>query len=104
MVIEVFFFNDTATTEIYTRSIVGSVRCVQETDSVLNRFHLIDIITKCSQHICHSYSLQRCYLHQPCVKNMRISIIFLKVSLELYFAKRNPTDPSEPSPLLRTSN
>eukprot|EP00831_Metopus_contortus_P017105 TRINITY_DN17202_c0_g1_i2.p1 TRINITY_DN17202_c0_g1~~TRINITY_DN17202_c0_g1_i2.p1 ORF type:complete len:174 (+),score=42.36 TRINITY_DN17202_c0_g1_i2:44-565(+) len=26
-----FFFNDTATTEIYTRSIVGSVRCVQET-------------------------------------------------------------------------
>eukprot|EP00831_Metopus_contortus_P067471 TRINITY_DN60218_c0_g1_i2.p1 TRINITY_DN60218_c0_g1~~TRINITY_DN60218_c0_g1_i2.p1 ORF type:complete len:238 (+),score=44.54 TRINITY_DN60218_c0_g1_i2:67-780(+) len=28
---ECFFFNDTATTEIYTRSIVGSVRCVQET-------------------------------------------------------------------------
>eukprot|EP00831_Metopus_contortus_P061567 TRINITY_DN53440_c0_g1_i2.p3 TRINITY_DN53440_c0_g1~~TRINITY_DN53440_c0_g1_i2.p3 ORF type:complete len:126 (+),score=22.97 TRINITY_DN53440_c0_g1_i2:70-447(+) len=28
----VFFFNDPATTEIYTRSIVGSVRCVQETD------------------------------------------------------------------------
>eukprot|EP00831_Metopus_contortus_P036429 TRINITY_DN28823_c0_g1_i2.p1 TRINITY_DN28823_c0_g1~~TRINITY_DN28823_c0_g1_i2.p1 ORF type:complete len:213 (-),score=37.52 TRINITY_DN28823_c0_g1_i2:65-703(-) len=28
-----FFFNDTATTEIYTRSIVGSVRCVQETDA-----------------------------------------------------------------------
>eukprot|EP00831_Metopus_contortus_P034364 TRINITY_DN27408_c0_g2_i1.p2 TRINITY_DN27408_c0_g2~~TRINITY_DN27408_c0_g2_i1.p2 ORF type:complete len:112 (+),score=19.91 TRINITY_DN27408_c0_g2_i1:73-408(+) len=26
-----FFFNDTATPEIYTRSIVGSVRCVQET-------------------------------------------------------------------------
>eukprot|EP00831_Metopus_contortus_P046186 TRINITY_DN37075_c0_g1_i1.p2 TRINITY_DN37075_c0_g1~~TRINITY_DN37075_c0_g1_i1.p2 ORF type:complete len:138 (+),score=21.81 TRINITY_DN37075_c0_g1_i1:2-415(+) len=26
-----FFFNDAATTEIYTRSIVGSVRCVQET-------------------------------------------------------------------------
>eukprot|EP00831_Metopus_contortus_P027875 TRINITY_DN23323_c0_g1_i2.p1 TRINITY_DN23323_c0_g1~~TRINITY_DN23323_c0_g1_i2.p1 ORF type:complete len:226 (-),score=44.20 TRINITY_DN23323_c0_g1_i2:10-687(-) len=25
------FFNETATTEIYTRSIVGSVRCVQET-------------------------------------------------------------------------
>ncbi|RBQ24736.1 MAG: hypothetical protein ALMCE001_10940 [Methanocorpusculum sp. MCE] len=42
--------------------------------SVLNRFHLIDIITKCSQHIFHSYSLQRCYLHQPCMKNMRISI------------------------------
>eukprot|EP00831_Metopus_contortus_P009838 TRINITY_DN13798_c0_g1_i1.p2 TRINITY_DN13798_c0_g1~~TRINITY_DN13798_c0_g1_i1.p2 ORF type:complete len:118 (-),score=34.66 TRINITY_DN13798_c0_g1_i1:34-387(-) len=30
-----FFFNDTATTEIYTRSIVGSVRCVQETVSKL---------------------------------------------------------------------
>eukprot|EP00831_Metopus_contortus_P077239 TRINITY_DN719_c0_g1_i1.p1 TRINITY_DN719_c0_g1~~TRINITY_DN719_c0_g1_i1.p1 ORF type:complete len:716 (-),score=152.87 TRINITY_DN719_c0_g1_i1:99-2246(-) len=29
-----FFFNDTATTEIYTRSIVGSVRCVQETVAV----------------------------------------------------------------------
>eukprot|EP00825_Cyclidium_porcatum_P025395 TRINITY_DN2761_c0_g1_i2.p2 TRINITY_DN2761_c0_g1~~TRINITY_DN2761_c0_g1_i2.p2 ORF type:complete len:222 (+),score=-13.15 TRINITY_DN2761_c0_g1_i2:97-762(+) len=27
----VFFFNDTATTEIYTLHIVGSVRCVQET-------------------------------------------------------------------------
>ncbi len=24
----IFFFNDTATTEIYTRGIVGSVRCV----------------------------------------------------------------------------
>eukprot|EP00825_Cyclidium_porcatum_P034508 TRINITY_DN36298_c0_g1_i1.p1 TRINITY_DN36298_c0_g1~~TRINITY_DN36298_c0_g1_i1.p1 ORF type:complete len:219 (-),score=28.02 TRINITY_DN36298_c0_g1_i1:47-703(-) len=27
-----FFFNDTATTEIYTLHIVGSVRCVQETE------------------------------------------------------------------------
>eukprot|EP00825_Cyclidium_porcatum_P010115 TRINITY_DN15188_c0_g1_i2.p3 TRINITY_DN15188_c0_g1~~TRINITY_DN15188_c0_g1_i2.p3 ORF type:complete len:120 (+),score=24.70 TRINITY_DN15188_c0_g1_i2:32-391(+) len=27
-----FFFNDPATTEIYTLHIVGSVRCVQETD------------------------------------------------------------------------
>eukprot|EP00831_Metopus_contortus_P065616 TRINITY_DN58601_c0_g1_i1.p2 TRINITY_DN58601_c0_g1~~TRINITY_DN58601_c0_g1_i1.p2 ORF type:complete len:158 (-),score=13.87 TRINITY_DN58601_c0_g1_i1:417-890(-) len=35
-----FFFNDPATTEIYTRSIVGSVRCVQETDTVLS-----DILT-----------------------------------------------------------
>jgi len=26
----VFFFNDTATTEIYTEKIVGSVRCVEE--------------------------------------------------------------------------
>ena len=24
----IFFFNETATTEIYTRSLVGSVRCV----------------------------------------------------------------------------
>eukprot|EP00831_Metopus_contortus_P065807 TRINITY_DN58745_c0_g1_i2.p3 TRINITY_DN58745_c0_g1~~TRINITY_DN58745_c0_g1_i2.p3 ORF type:complete len:105 (+),score=21.93 TRINITY_DN58745_c0_g1_i2:33-347(+) len=32
-----FFFNDTATTEIYTRSIVGSVRCVQETGAALDR-------------------------------------------------------------------
>eukprot|EP00825_Cyclidium_porcatum_P036158 TRINITY_DN38041_c0_g1_i1.p2 TRINITY_DN38041_c0_g1~~TRINITY_DN38041_c0_g1_i1.p2 ORF type:complete len:110 (+),score=26.38 TRINITY_DN38041_c0_g1_i1:120-449(+) len=29
-----FFFNDTATTEIYTLHIVGSVRCVQETDII----------------------------------------------------------------------
>eukprot|EP01016_Furgasonia_blochmanni_P012482 TRINITY_DN1617_c0_g1_i12.p1 TRINITY_DN1617_c0_g1~~TRINITY_DN1617_c0_g1_i12.p1 ORF type:complete len:130 (-),score=2.77 TRINITY_DN1617_c0_g1_i12:68-457(-) len=29
--LDVFFFNDTATTEIYTEQIVGSVRCVQET-------------------------------------------------------------------------
>eukprot|EP00831_Metopus_contortus_P075313 TRINITY_DN69017_c0_g1_i2.p1 TRINITY_DN69017_c0_g1~~TRINITY_DN69017_c0_g1_i2.p1 ORF type:complete len:141 (-),score=43.70 TRINITY_DN69017_c0_g1_i2:86-508(-) len=35
-----FFFNDTATTEIYTRSIVGSVRCVQETDAeYMGLFH-----------------------------------------------------------------
>eukprot|EP00831_Metopus_contortus_P067801 TRINITY_DN60538_c0_g1_i1.p1 TRINITY_DN60538_c0_g1~~TRINITY_DN60538_c0_g1_i1.p1 ORF type:complete len:191 (+),score=37.16 TRINITY_DN60538_c0_g1_i1:67-639(+) len=34
-----FFFNDTATTEIYTRSIVGSVRCVQETVSVLQELY-----------------------------------------------------------------
>eukprot|EP00831_Metopus_contortus_P071948 TRINITY_DN656_c0_g1_i4.p1 TRINITY_DN656_c0_g1~~TRINITY_DN656_c0_g1_i4.p1 ORF type:complete len:118 (+),score=30.99 TRINITY_DN656_c0_g1_i4:74-427(+) len=42
-----FFFNDTATTEIYTRSIVGSVRCVQETGSILDKsldeiFNIID--------------------------------------------------------------
>eukprot|EP00825_Cyclidium_porcatum_P002136 TRINITY_DN10984_c0_g1_i1.p1 TRINITY_DN10984_c0_g1~~TRINITY_DN10984_c0_g1_i1.p1 ORF type:complete len:120 (+),score=25.31 TRINITY_DN10984_c0_g1_i1:2-361(+) len=30
--IDFFFFNDTATTEIYTLHIVGSVRCVQETE------------------------------------------------------------------------
>eukprot|EP00828_Plagiopyla_frontata_P041738 TRINITY_DN6049_c0_g1_i1.p1 TRINITY_DN6049_c0_g1~~TRINITY_DN6049_c0_g1_i1.p1 ORF type:complete len:544 (-),score=84.35 TRINITY_DN6049_c0_g1_i1:97-1728(-) len=30
-----FFFNDTATTEIYTILFVGSVRCVQETDLIL---------------------------------------------------------------------
>ena len=28
VVVVVVFFNDTATTEIYTRSLVGSVRCV----------------------------------------------------------------------------
>ena len=28
VVVFVVFFNDTATTEIYTRSLVGSVRCV----------------------------------------------------------------------------
>eukprot|EP00825_Cyclidium_porcatum_P044801 TRINITY_DN6657_c0_g3_i3.p3 TRINITY_DN6657_c0_g3~~TRINITY_DN6657_c0_g3_i3.p3 ORF type:complete len:121 (+),score=13.19 TRINITY_DN6657_c0_g3_i3:72-434(+) len=34
----VFFFNDTATTEIYTLHIVGSVRCVQETVPTLFSF------------------------------------------------------------------
>eukprot|EP00831_Metopus_contortus_P030449 TRINITY_DN24965_c0_g1_i2.p3 TRINITY_DN24965_c0_g1~~TRINITY_DN24965_c0_g1_i2.p3 ORF type:complete len:132 (-),score=13.94 TRINITY_DN24965_c0_g1_i2:35-430(-) len=33
MVWSLFFFNESASTEIYTRSIVGSVRCVQETAS-----------------------------------------------------------------------
>eukprot|EP00825_Cyclidium_porcatum_P041692 TRINITY_DN5530_c0_g1_i2.p2 TRINITY_DN5530_c0_g1~~TRINITY_DN5530_c0_g1_i2.p2 ORF type:complete len:113 (+),score=3.63 TRINITY_DN5530_c0_g1_i2:94-432(+) len=33
-----FFFNDTATTEIYTLHIVGSVRCVQETVVILLAF------------------------------------------------------------------
>eukprot|EP00828_Plagiopyla_frontata_P018187 TRINITY_DN2339_c0_g1_i1.p2 TRINITY_DN2339_c0_g1~~TRINITY_DN2339_c0_g1_i1.p2 ORF type:complete len:124 (-),score=27.90 TRINITY_DN2339_c0_g1_i1:20-391(-) len=32
-----FFFNDTATTEIYTILFVGSVRCVQETEQYLIR-------------------------------------------------------------------
>eukprot|EP00825_Cyclidium_porcatum_P029043 TRINITY_DN31127_c0_g1_i1.p2 TRINITY_DN31127_c0_g1~~TRINITY_DN31127_c0_g1_i1.p2 ORF type:complete len:223 (+),score=8.92 TRINITY_DN31127_c0_g1_i1:32-700(+) len=35
-----FFLNDTATTEIYTLHIVGSVRCVQETGVE----HLIDLV------------------------------------------------------------
>eukprot|EP01015_Nassula_variabilis_P022038 TRINITY_DN399_c0_g1_i3.p2 TRINITY_DN399_c0_g1~~TRINITY_DN399_c0_g1_i3.p2 ORF type:complete len:150 (+),score=61.35 TRINITY_DN399_c0_g1_i3:3-452(+) len=34
----VFFFNDTATTEIYTEQIVGSVRCVQETDIYIQTY------------------------------------------------------------------
>jgi len=37
---------------------------------VLNRFHLINIITKCNQHIFHSYSLECCYLHQPHMKDI----------------------------------
>ena len=32
MLLDLFFFNDTATTENYTRSLVGSVRCVKETE------------------------------------------------------------------------
>ncbi len=31
--VDCFFFNDTATTEIYTILFVGSVRCVSETGS-----------------------------------------------------------------------
>eukprot|EP00831_Metopus_contortus_P036290 TRINITY_DN28750_c0_g1_i2.p2 TRINITY_DN28750_c0_g1~~TRINITY_DN28750_c0_g1_i2.p2 ORF type:complete len:126 (-),score=50.92 TRINITY_DN28750_c0_g1_i2:15-392(-) len=40
-----FFFNDTATTEIYTRSIVGSVRCVQET-GIINEKEALEVIRK----------------------------------------------------------
>eukprot|EP00831_Metopus_contortus_P002798 TRINITY_DN11040_c0_g1_i1.p2 TRINITY_DN11040_c0_g1~~TRINITY_DN11040_c0_g1_i1.p2 ORF type:complete len:103 (-),score=11.37 TRINITY_DN11040_c0_g1_i1:213-521(-) len=40
-VIVFFFFNDTATTEIYTRSIVGSVRCVQETDFKKSKIEIL---------------------------------------------------------------
>eukprot|EP00825_Cyclidium_porcatum_P036160 TRINITY_DN38044_c0_g1_i1.p1 TRINITY_DN38044_c0_g1~~TRINITY_DN38044_c0_g1_i1.p1 ORF type:complete len:260 (-),score=67.53 TRINITY_DN38044_c0_g1_i1:81-860(-) len=36
-----FFFNDTATTEIYTLHIVGSVRCVQETESLKNLLEIM---------------------------------------------------------------
>eukprot|EP00825_Cyclidium_porcatum_P039004 TRINITY_DN4635_c0_g1_i1.p2 TRINITY_DN4635_c0_g1~~TRINITY_DN4635_c0_g1_i1.p2 ORF type:complete len:118 (-),score=19.02 TRINITY_DN4635_c0_g1_i1:1-354(-) len=36
-VILFFFFKDTATTEIYTLHIVGSVRCVQETGQRLTK-------------------------------------------------------------------
>eukprot|EP00825_Cyclidium_porcatum_P007262 TRINITY_DN13635_c0_g1_i1.p1 TRINITY_DN13635_c0_g1~~TRINITY_DN13635_c0_g1_i1.p1 ORF type:complete len:213 (+),score=31.63 TRINITY_DN13635_c0_g1_i1:75-713(+) len=39
-----FFFNDTATTEIYTLHIVGSVRCVQET--VLQQHQAVTIISQ----------------------------------------------------------
>eukprot|EP01015_Nassula_variabilis_P002192 TRINITY_DN1119_c0_g1_i2.p1 TRINITY_DN1119_c0_g1~~TRINITY_DN1119_c0_g1_i2.p1 ORF type:complete len:582 (+),score=194.51 TRINITY_DN1119_c0_g1_i2:2-1747(+) len=39
-----FFFNDTATTEIYTEQIVGSVRCVQETG--INAEYMGKIIQK----------------------------------------------------------
>eukprot|EP00825_Cyclidium_porcatum_P048163 TRINITY_DN7992_c0_g1_i1.p1 TRINITY_DN7992_c0_g1~~TRINITY_DN7992_c0_g1_i1.p1 ORF type:complete len:128 (-),score=29.11 TRINITY_DN7992_c0_g1_i1:84-467(-) len=37
-----FFFNDTATTEIYTLHIVGSVRCVQETEFIF-LIHLLNM-------------------------------------------------------------
>eukprot|EP00825_Cyclidium_porcatum_P034803 TRINITY_DN3652_c0_g1_i2.p2 TRINITY_DN3652_c0_g1~~TRINITY_DN3652_c0_g1_i2.p2 ORF type:complete len:122 (+),score=17.26 TRINITY_DN3652_c0_g1_i2:71-436(+) len=36
-----FFFNDTATTEIYTLHIVGSVRCVQETGTWEAQFFMV---------------------------------------------------------------
>eukprot|EP00825_Cyclidium_porcatum_P014488 TRINITY_DN17786_c0_g1_i1.p2 TRINITY_DN17786_c0_g1~~TRINITY_DN17786_c0_g1_i1.p2 ORF type:complete len:128 (+),score=17.37 TRINITY_DN17786_c0_g1_i1:7-390(+) len=42
----IFFFNDTETTEIYTLHIVGSVRCVQETDLIFStisqRLHTVN--------------------------------------------------------------
>eukprot|EP00825_Cyclidium_porcatum_P017143 TRINITY_DN19964_c0_g1_i2.p1 TRINITY_DN19964_c0_g1~~TRINITY_DN19964_c0_g1_i2.p1 ORF type:complete len:304 (-),score=34.59 TRINITY_DN19964_c0_g1_i2:819-1730(-) len=48
-----FFFNDTATTEIYTLHIVGSVRCVQETVIILIYDHYvliqIDMLRKIMQ-------------------------------------------------------
>ena len=37
MVVVFFFLNDTAAPEIYTRSLVGSVRCVEETAAYASR-------------------------------------------------------------------
>eukprot|EP00825_Cyclidium_porcatum_P051883 TRINITY_DN9680_c0_g1_i2.p2 TRINITY_DN9680_c0_g1~~TRINITY_DN9680_c0_g1_i2.p2 ORF type:complete len:159 (-),score=21.17 TRINITY_DN9680_c0_g1_i2:494-970(-) len=55
-----FFFNDTATTEIYTLHIVGSVRCVQETGvkTILYNLFLLWILIKHSNS--HLYSIQIC--------------------------------------------
>eukprot|EP00831_Metopus_contortus_P029833 TRINITY_DN24519_c0_g1_i1.p2 TRINITY_DN24519_c0_g1~~TRINITY_DN24519_c0_g1_i1.p2 ORF type:complete len:169 (+),score=12.28 TRINITY_DN24519_c0_g1_i1:47-553(+) len=50
-----FFFNDTATTEIYTRSIVGSVRCVQETENILSSLSYTLFIQKVSKKIINSF-------------------------------------------------
>eukprot|EP00831_Metopus_contortus_P059441 TRINITY_DN51414_c0_g1_i2.p2 TRINITY_DN51414_c0_g1~~TRINITY_DN51414_c0_g1_i2.p2 ORF type:complete len:278 (+),score=60.48 TRINITY_DN51414_c0_g1_i2:25-858(+) len=44
-----FFFNDTATTEIYTRSIVGSVRCVQETVSTQSTWDYEEVLELVSE-------------------------------------------------------
>eukprot|EP00825_Cyclidium_porcatum_P031484 TRINITY_DN33352_c0_g1_i1.p1 TRINITY_DN33352_c0_g1~~TRINITY_DN33352_c0_g1_i1.p1 ORF type:complete len:139 (+),score=32.22 TRINITY_DN33352_c0_g1_i1:30-446(+) len=47
----VFFLNDTATTEIYTLHIVGSVRCVQETgyqDINQDRFFISQCKNECA--------------------------------------------------------
>eukprot|EP00825_Cyclidium_porcatum_P015769 TRINITY_DN1903_c0_g1_i2.p1 TRINITY_DN1903_c0_g1~~TRINITY_DN1903_c0_g1_i2.p1 ORF type:complete len:668 (+),score=151.99 TRINITY_DN1903_c0_g1_i2:92-2095(+) len=47
-----FFFNDTATTEIYTLHIVGSVRCVQETGKdTVNKWLNAEIISQISDMI-----------------------------------------------------
>eukprot|EP00831_Metopus_contortus_P038375 TRINITY_DN30187_c0_g1_i2.p1 TRINITY_DN30187_c0_g1~~TRINITY_DN30187_c0_g1_i2.p1 ORF type:complete len:123 (+),score=30.62 TRINITY_DN30187_c0_g1_i2:17-385(+) len=46
-----FFFKAPATTEIYTRSIVGSVRCVQETARHIKAYHIKDNILTNSNHI-----------------------------------------------------
>eukprot|EP00828_Plagiopyla_frontata_P008104 TRINITY_DN1396_c0_g2_i1.p1 TRINITY_DN1396_c0_g2~~TRINITY_DN1396_c0_g2_i1.p1 ORF type:complete len:285 (+),score=25.23 TRINITY_DN1396_c0_g2_i1:23-877(+) len=50
-----FFFNDTATTEIYTILFVGSVRCVQETDLVHQELSFLEKIqqelTQKQQHL-----------------------------------------------------
>eukprot|EP00825_Cyclidium_porcatum_P047637 TRINITY_DN7782_c0_g1_i2.p1 TRINITY_DN7782_c0_g1~~TRINITY_DN7782_c0_g1_i2.p1 ORF type:complete len:145 (+),score=17.07 TRINITY_DN7782_c0_g1_i2:94-528(+) len=50
-----FFFNDPATTEIYTLHIVGSVRCVQETGLNLQRPSTISISFGCI-----SFKIPRC--------------------------------------------
>eukprot|EP00831_Metopus_contortus_P068964 TRINITY_DN61816_c0_g1_i1.p1 TRINITY_DN61816_c0_g1~~TRINITY_DN61816_c0_g1_i1.p1 ORF type:complete len:192 (-),score=45.04 TRINITY_DN61816_c0_g1_i1:61-636(-) len=54
-----FFFNDTAPTEIYTRSIVGSVRCVQETGTweMMVRREAAWVIVNC----CVEGSTEQCH-------------------------------------------
>eukprot|EP00831_Metopus_contortus_P048677 TRINITY_DN39812_c0_g1_i1.p3 TRINITY_DN39812_c0_g1~~TRINITY_DN39812_c0_g1_i1.p3 ORF type:complete len:148 (+),score=17.81 TRINITY_DN39812_c0_g1_i1:87-530(+) len=53
----ILFLNDTATTEIYTRSIVGSVRCVQETVSMLTILIMFFLTINLSFHLVHQHNI-----------------------------------------------
>ncbi len=56
-----FVFNDTATTEIYTESIVGSVRCVSATVLLLSvqllNYVKLEYVYSYNTFICHVQSL-----------------------------------------------
>eukprot|EP00831_Metopus_contortus_P067090 TRINITY_DN59836_c0_g1_i2.p1 TRINITY_DN59836_c0_g1~~TRINITY_DN59836_c0_g1_i2.p1 ORF type:complete len:157 (-),score=24.40 TRINITY_DN59836_c0_g1_i2:206-676(-) len=82
-----FFFNDPATTEIYTRSIVGSVRCVQETVSTQSTWVEENTVKELLINPKHPYSVGLINsiprLDIPHQKGMRLSTLAGKVP-ELY--------------------
>eukprot|EP00825_Cyclidium_porcatum_P029161 TRINITY_DN3120_c0_g1_i2.p1 TRINITY_DN3120_c0_g1~~TRINITY_DN3120_c0_g1_i2.p1 ORF type:complete len:296 (+),score=56.59 TRINITY_DN3120_c0_g1_i2:83-970(+) len=71
-----FFFNDTATTEIYTLHIVGSVRCVQETG--INRI-IFTQEKKDSPQVYNKDSSSRFYHQFKTLKNQVIPIPDLEI-------------------------
>eukprot|EP00825_Cyclidium_porcatum_P019566 TRINITY_DN22268_c0_g1_i1.p1 TRINITY_DN22268_c0_g1~~TRINITY_DN22268_c0_g1_i1.p1 ORF type:complete len:179 (-),score=42.15 TRINITY_DN22268_c0_g1_i1:76-612(-) len=68
-----FFFNDTATTEIYTLHIVGSVRCVQETVILSPKEKKQQQLFNKSN-ILHN-SIFKVELYQYCMRNLELNIL-----------------------------
>eukprot|EP00825_Cyclidium_porcatum_P010411 TRINITY_DN15319_c0_g1_i1.p3 TRINITY_DN15319_c0_g1~~TRINITY_DN15319_c0_g1_i1.p3 ORF type:complete len:149 (+),score=41.55 TRINITY_DN15319_c0_g1_i1:116-562(+) len=78
-----FFFNDTATTEIYTLHIVGSVRCVQETVSTQSTWDNNPILKYLQYHMI--YILLRGSTTKPLEQNRKTTQLKTKVNQVLIF-------------------
>eukprot|EP00825_Cyclidium_porcatum_P041743 TRINITY_DN5547_c0_g1_i1.p2 TRINITY_DN5547_c0_g1~~TRINITY_DN5547_c0_g1_i1.p2 ORF type:complete len:127 (+),score=28.49 TRINITY_DN5547_c0_g1_i1:61-441(+) len=71
-----FFFNDTATTEIYTLHIVGSVRCVQETDAEYRGWlRLFNKNTALCKHESGRIAVSYTHLTLPTICSVQISVV-----------------------------
>eukprot|EP00831_Metopus_contortus_P041645 TRINITY_DN32722_c0_g1_i1.p1 TRINITY_DN32722_c0_g1~~TRINITY_DN32722_c0_g1_i1.p1 ORF type:complete len:122 (-),score=30.20 TRINITY_DN32722_c0_g1_i1:55-420(-) len=92
--VSIFFFNDTATTEIYTRSIVGSVRCVQETDLIKWYNAMMDIkeISENTVKSEHLIDLSLIHISEP-TRPLYISyaVFCLKKKKNTTIENKNPT-------------